>query len=144
MTEIKRGPGRPPKPKEPTAIERIAALNVRRAAGNGYIIAPPEPLTALSFRAWLHAVAEEGSPGDVEIAWHFCNNTITKGQLRNEYDALRDAAGRRHHALEAAAERERQAEWAASERLAEMAKTERTIAGHKAEIERLEALLASM
>src|SRR5688572_7486308 len=110
-TPIKRGPGRPRKvimddysrklvevddgPSEPTAAEQIAALNERRAAGKGYIIAPPETLTPQSFRSWLHSVADIGSPDDVVIAWHRCENAILKGQLENEYVALKNTAGAR-------------------------------------------------
>lgn len=128
-------------PPEPTATERLAALNERRSAGNGYLIAPPEPLTAESFRGWLHSVSEIGSPGDVEISWHRCQNAILKGHLNNEYDALRGVAGARYHALERQAEREQDIEHAAAVKRSERARLEREIAKHKKAIAALEQKL---
>jgi hypothetical protein len=127
---------------QPTATQQIAALDERRAAGNGFIVAPPERLDAGAFRSWLHAVAEIGHPDDVVIAWHHCQNAHIKGQLLNEYDALRDAAGRRFHALVAEAERKRQIESAAAAKRAERAAIERRIAALRDEIAGLERKLA--
>jgi hypothetical protein len=117
---------------QPTATERINALNARAAANNGLVVDPPETLTAAAFRAWLHAVAEVGSPGHVEIAWHHCQNAQIKEQFWNEYDALRDQAGRRYSQLQAEAAREQEAERAASARRAERARLERLRAEHLA------------
>jgi hypothetical protein len=127
--------------REVTATERLAALNERRSAGNGYLIAPPEPLTAESFRGWLRSVSEVGSPGDVEIAWHRCENAILKGHLNNEYDALRCAAGARYHALERQAEREQHVEHAVAVKRSEQTRIEREIAQYKAAIAALEKKL---
>lgn len=107
----------PPKPQ--TATEKLQALAERRHAGRGYLVPRPVGLTLQSFRAWLKEVAEIGGAGDVEIAWHYVNNVEWKERLRNEYDQLRAAAGRRHNALvEQAADEERQAklEWEARTR----------------------------
>jgi hypothetical protein len=136
---------RQPEQREPTATERIAALNERRAAGNGYIVAPPEPLTAQTFRSWLHSVAEVGSPGDVEVAWHYCRNPAEKAQLLNWYEeTLRPAAGARYGAIQRQADAEQAAEHAAAVRRRERAQLERDIAQHKASIAELERKLALM
>lgn len=117
--------------REPTATERLAALNYRRSAGNGYLVAPPEPLTAESFRGWLHAVAEVGSPGDVEIAWHRCQSAPIKAQLNHVYEALKNTAGIRYSTLMQQAMREQAAESAWAESRAEKVRIVRAIAEHE-------------
>lgn len=128
--------------REPTATERIAALNERRSAGNGYLVAPPEPLTAESFRGWLHAVAEVGSPGDVEIAWHRCQNAHVKAKLNHVYEALKGTAGIRYSTLMQQAICEQEADHAASERYAARVRIKQQIAQHKAAIAVLEQKLS--
>ena len=132
-------PARKPRAeRQPTAKERLQALNERRAAGNGYVLPPPEgTFTTTSLRAWLQAVAEVGNPGDVELAWHFCQNPIIKGHLLNEYPAFRDVAGRCHNAL--------LAEVAEEERLASLAHQKRArIDGLKRDLAAAEAKVSEL
>ena len=98
-----------PRKREQTATEQIEALE-RRVSENGYLIPRPPLQKIEDFHAWLKATAETGSPGHVELAWHYVSNRPWKERLRNEYDRLRNQAGERWRVLvEAASDERRQA-----------------------------------
>lgn len=144
MTEAKRGPGKPRKEPEqskaPTATEQIEALNLRRRDGNGFIVPMPSPMTLGGFREWLHKVAEEGSAGDMEIAWQYgTQNVHWKDKLHNEYVQLAKAAGKRYHALEEQALEEQRQERAAHAERTKIANRQRAIAAAEAKLAALRA-----
>lgn len=137
------GPKRkPPEPetaaeREPTATEQLEALAARSHACNGLLVPVPAEITRQSVVAWLQAIAEIGSHGHVEIAWHALNNGSLKQALHNEYVQIHAAAARRHYALEQRAAAEREAAYAAY--------LERTKAlNRRREIAKVEAQLAQL
>ena len=113
-----------PEKREPTAVEQLQALAEQRHANDGYLVPRPHLQMIADFWAWLQKVAEVGGSGDVEIAWHYVNNREWKEKLLNQYEQLRDAAGRRHFRLMEQAE--------AEERAASVAYQERTAKANKA------------
>jgi hypothetical protein len=119
-------------------------LAQRRHANGGYLIPQPSPLTPDAFRAWLHAIAKEGAPGDLEIAWHYHADARTKERLGNEYTGLLAQAGQRYHALEQAAWLERQQEIAEAAPRIERDRIAREIAEHEAAIAALRQQLAKL
>ena len=138
MTDTPKKPKEQPKPL--TATERIAALDMQRFAGNGYIIAPPAEITRASALAWMQRVSEAGSAGDVEIAWtKGVQDIYIKRELRNAYDALHNAAGKRYHVIELQAAAEQEAERTAWLERTRKANRAQSIARLQSDIARLKA-----
>lgn len=97
-----------PEKCEPTATERIMALKALRQRMNGPIVQQPAPLTADAVRTWLARVAEIGSPGDLELAWHYLPDKTIKSKLEAEYKRLLTTSGQRYHKLQEAYKAEQQ------------------------------------
>lgn len=121
----------------PTATEQLAELAERSHACNGLLLPVPVEITRESVKAWLMAIAEIGSPGHVEIAWHRLERygELKQSMVDHEYAAACNAAARRHHALERRAAAEQEAE-----RVAWLERTR--IANRKRDIAQAEARLA--
>lgn len=133
-----------PRKREQTATEQIEALERRVFENGGYLIPRPPLRKVEEFSAWLKATAEIGSPGHVELAWHYVSNKLWKDRLRAPmlpdwpgYEALLNEAGARWTVLQKAASEEH--------RQAAVEHEQRTkIADRNREIEETEARLAAL
>lgn len=125
--------------REPTATEQLEELAARSHACNGLLVPVPAEITRQSVVAWLQAIAEIGSPGHVEIAWHALNKGALKQALHNEYLQIHASAARRYYALEQRAASEREAERAAWLERTKVVRRKREIAEAEARLAQLKA-----
>lgn len=148
----------PPRKREMTATEQLAALKEREAVTDGYLIPPPANLyealdephscperssglrCCCRVRAWLKEVSEVGGGENVDIAWvRGVHDSFVKSRLLGYYEQTRREAGMRHVKLQ-----ERAAAEYAAERVAYLERTakadrERRIARLEAEVAKLRA-----
>jgi hypothetical protein len=125
--------GAPPAPpRPPTATQRLAELEAMRQANGGLIVSMPDAMHGASImlpneslggdglhvsnramkeaEKYFAALSEIGTPADMDLAWTMWKTALgianPKGPFEARFNALKDAAGRRHEVLWQASQRE--------------------------------------